>query len=122
MRGDLVRLPQTRPADTLVASPPDHLQIAIDSLTTVLAQEYNQLPGLSPQASKSVAASTTDTVKRLLTFDKFEKEAVVAQEKEDTYPPVQPLIYGTYQAYLRRCVQLVEAKQTQASEDTKLTC
>ena len=71
-------------------------------MTTILSVEFNQLPGVSPHASKGVVGGTKDTLKRLLASDAFEKEALVAEEKKDTYPAVQPLLYGTYQAYLRR--------------------
>lgn len=95
------------------------LQVGIDALTTMLAQEYNQLPGLSPQASKTAVGSTTDTIKRWLTLNKFEKEVLVAEEKKDTYPAVQPLLYGTYQAYLRRSVWLEDRRRQR--RDPELT-
>lgn len=62
-------------------------QPAIDAVVTALSKEYNKLPRPTSRSwlswrkdSSSIAASSTDTL------------------------PVQPLIYGTYQAYLRRNV------------------
>lgn len=87
---------------------------AIDAFQTLLSLEYNKLPTTPSSISTSVEA-TERTLSKLSPkrwISSLSSPAPVqintheVHAAPDRCPGLQPLVYGTYQAYLRRFVPL----------------